>query len=112
MVKAMRMQEKTAQFGFDWDNVEQVWDKVREELQEFHEAETEADREAEFGDVLFSLINYARWKGIDPETALEKTNQKFRRRFEYVERAAGEGGLTAMELPEMEALWQRAKGTD
>ena len=77
MVKAMRMQEKTAQFGFDWDNVDQVWDKVREELEEFRTAHTSVDREAEFGDLLFSLVNYARWRGIDPETALERTNRKF-----------------------------------
>ena len=110
MVKAMRMQEKTAQFGFDWDNAEQVWDKVKEEVDEFEEATSGADREAEFGDLLFSLINYARWQGIDPETALERTNQKFRRRFEYVETEANkEAGLTAMDLPAMEALWQRAK---
>ncbi len=109
MVKAMRMQEKTAQFGFDWDNVEQVWDKVREEMEEFHEAETERHQEEEFGDLLFSLINYARWKGIDPETALERTNMKFRKRFEFVEQAAGNGGLSEMPLSEMEVLWQRAK---
>lgn len=109
MVKAMRMQEKTAQFGFDWDNVDQVWDKVTEEIDEFHEADNEKDREAEFGDLLFSLINYARWQGIDPETALERTNLKFRQRFEHVEKSAGPGGLTEMKLEEMEALWQEAK---
>ena len=110
MVKAMRMQEKTAQFGFDWDNAEQVWTKVREEVEEFEEAKNEADREAEFGDLLFSLINYARWQGIDPETALERTNQKFRRRFEYVESEANkQAGLSAMDLTAMEALWQQAK---
>lgn len=109
MVKAMRMQEKTAQFGFDWDNVDQVWDKVREEIEEFREADNERDREAEFGDLLFSLINFARWKGIDPETALERTNLKFRRRFESVESAAGPTGLAEMPLAEMEALWQKAK---
>lgn len=109
MVKAMRMQEKTAQFGFDWDNVDQVWDKVREEIEEFREADNPKDREAEFGDILFSLINYARWQGIDPETALERTNLKFRQRFESVEQAAGEGGLSDMPLAEMEALWQKAK---
>ncbi|NJC25188.1 nucleoside triphosphate pyrophosphohydrolase [Neolewinella antarctica] len=112
MVKAMRMQEKTAQFGFDWDNVDQVWDKVREEIEEFREADNARDQEAEFGDLLFSLINYARWKGIDPELALERTNLKFRNRFEFVERAAGEGGLSAMPLAEMEALWQNAKETE
>ena len=110
MVKAMRMQEKTAQFGFDWDNVDQVWDKVNEEIQEFREATDERHREEEFGDLLFSLINYARWKGIDPEAALERTNLKFRRRFEQVEAAAGADGLADMPLAEMEALWQQAKG--
>ncbi|CAH1000256.1 Nucleoside triphosphate pyrophosphohydrolase [Neolewinella maritima] len=109
VIKAMRMQEKTAQFGFDWDNTEQVWDKVREELEEFRLADTVAEREAEFGDLLFSLINYARWQGIDPETALERTNRKFRQRFEYVEQRAGPGGLEAMDLPAMEQLWQKAK---
>jgi len=86
-----------------------VWDKVREEVEEFHTADNPKDREAEFGDLLFSLINYARWQGIDPETALERTNLKFRRRFESVEKAAGDGGLAEMPLPEMEALWQQAK---
>ena len=109
MVKAMRMQEKTAQFGFDWDNREQVWEKVREEIEEFRDAEGEADKEAEFGDLLFSLINYARWEGIDPETALERTNRKFRERFEYVESRAPEAGLSAMNLEQMEALWREAK---
>ncbi|THH41504.1 nucleoside triphosphate pyrophosphohydrolase [Neolewinella litorea] len=109
MVKAMRMQEKTAQFGFDWDNVDQVWDKVREEMEEFRAADNPQDAEEEFGDLLFSLINYARWKGIDPETALERTNQKFRRRFEHVESSAGSEGLAAMPLAEMEKRWQEAK---
>lgn len=109
MVKAIRMQEKTAQFGFDWDNVDQVWDKVREEMEEFHEAKDDRHKEEEFGDILFSLINYARWKGIDPEAALERTNLKFRQRFESVEKAAGEEGLSEMPLADMEALWQKAK---
>ena len=110
MVKAIRMQEKTSRFGFDWDNVDQVWDKVREEMEEFRTAPDERNREEEFGDLLFSLINYARWQGIDPETALERTNLKFRNRFEYVESQAGEKGLGEMSLAEMEALWQTAKG--
>ncbi|MEL7161150.1 MAG: nucleoside triphosphate pyrophosphohydrolase, partial [Bacteroidota bacterium] len=109
MVKALRMQEKTAQFGFDWDNVDQVWDKVREEMEEFRTAPDAREKEEEFGDLLFSLINYARWQGIDPETALERTNRKFRDRFEYVEKAAGTGGLAEMPLTEMEALWVEAK---
>ncbi|MTB50846.1 nucleoside triphosphate pyrophosphohydrolase [Lewinella sp. W8] len=109
MVKAMRMQEKTAQFGFDWENSDQVWDKVEEEMQEFREAESARDQEEEFGDLLFSLINYARWRGIDPEAALARTNMKFRRRFEYVEQRAGAAGLAQMPLADMEALWQQAK---
>ncbi|MBB4078091.1 XTP/dITP diphosphohydrolase [Lewinella aquimaris] len=112
VVKALRMQEKTAQFGFDWDNADQVWDKVEEEMREFREAEKPEEKEAEFGDLLFSLINYARWQGIDPETALERTNRKFRQRFEYVESRAGESGLNGMSLPEMEKLWQAAKLVD
>ena len=110
VVKAVRMQEKTAQFGFDWDNKEQVWEKVKEEMDEFERAESTEEREAEFGDLLFSLINYARWQGIDPETSLERTNKKFRARFEYVEGRAPAGGLAAMDLPQMESLWQQAKG--
>ena len=109
MVKALRMQEKTAQFGFDWDNREQVWDKVQEEMEEFRTAASDREREEEFGDLLFSLVNYARWQGIDPETALERTNRKFRERFEHVERRAGPGGLQAMPLAEMERYWQEAK---
>lgn len=112
MVKAYRMQEKTAQVGFDWDTAEQVWEKVEEEMAEFRQ-ELESDisqerKEEEFGDILFSLINYARWQNIDPETALERINQKFKQRFEYIEREAN-GNLTSMSLDEMEALWQRAK---
>ena len=112
MIKAIRMQEKTGQLGFDWDNAEQVWDKVEEELQEYRasieEEKSRAEQEEEFGDILFSLINYARWRNIDPEAALERVNQKFKSRFEYVERRAG-GQLKEMPLPEMERLWQEAK---
>lgn len=111
MVKAYRMQEKTAQVGFDWENSEQVWEKVAEEMSEFR-ATLSTDnfqaREEEFGDLLFSLINYARWQGIDPETALARVNQKFKRRFEYVEREIG-GDLRQATLAEMESLWQAAK---
>lgn len=112
MVKAMRMQEKTAQFNFDWENKEQVWDKVNEELHEYRETVeqnlSQEDQEDEFGDLLFSLINYARWQGIDPEMALEKTNRKFKKRFEFLEAEAGDR-LTSMTLDEMEAIWQKAK---
>lgn len=111
MVKAMRMQEKTAQFNFDWEHKEQVWDKVKEEMEEYREAKqsgTTKEREEEFGDLLFSLINYARWEGIDPEAALEKTNRKFKQRFEYLEQKAGDQ-LPQLSLDEMEAIWQEAK---
>ncbi|PHI18847.1 nucleoside triphosphate pyrophosphohydrolase [Lewinellaceae bacterium SD302] len=112
MVKALRMQEKTAQFNFDWENKEQVWDKVEEELAEYKETVDEKmsfdEQESEFGDLLFSLINYARWQGIDPEAALEKTNRKFKHRFEHIEREAGDK-LSSLSLAEMEALWQEAK---
>ena len=112
MIKAMRMQEKTKQFGFEWENETQVWEKVEEEIAEFRSAVADEEpfhrREEELGDVLFSLINYARWQGIDPETALEKVNQKFKRRFEYIEQHAGRD-LQAMSLTEMDALWNEAK---
>lgn len=112
MIKAMRMQEKTKQFGFEWENETQVWEKVEEEIGEFRSAVAAQEpfhrREEELGDVLFSLINYARWQGIDPETALEKVNQKFKRRFEYIEQHAGRD-LQAMSLNEMDALWNQAK---
>lgn len=112
MVKAYRMQDKTKQVGFEWENSEQVWEKVEEELGEFKEAmDTEASaekREEEFGDILFSLINYARFQGIDPETALERVNQKFKRRFEYIE-AHAPRDLMDMSLAEMDALWNAAK---
>ncbi len=112
MVKAYRMQEKTKQVGFEWENSDQVWAKVEEEMAELKEVlGAEADparREEEFGDVLFSLVNFARFQGIDPESALERVNQKFKRRFEYIESQAG-SDLTAMSLAEMDALWDAAK---
>ena len=112
MVKAYRMQQKAAQVGFDWDNETQVWDKVNEELAEYKEAAdlntSQAEQEAEFGDLLFSLINFARFKGIDPETALERTNRKFRERVTYIEQQ-GDKPMQDMTLEEMEALWQAAK---
>ena len=111
MVKAYRMQEKTAQVGFEWENKEQVWEKVEEEMQEFRATADQDDADAraeEFGDLLFSLINYARFEGIDPETALERVNRKFKRRFEYIERHA-ERSLDDMTLAEMDALWNEAK---
>ncbi len=112
MVKAYRMQDKTKQVGFEWENSEQVWEKVEEEMAEFRETlqqdMSQEKREEEFGDVLFSLVNYARFVGIDPETALERVNQKFKRRFEYIEAKAPKA-LREMTLAEMDALWNEAK---
>ena len=112
MVKAYRMQEKTKQVGFEWENAAQVWEKVEEEMAEFKETLDEEQsfekKEEEFGDVLFSLINYARFQGIDPETALEKVNQKFKGRFEYIEANAPKS-MEEMSLEEMDALWNEAK---
>jgi XTP/dITP diphosphohydrolase len=112
MVKAYRMQEKTKQVGFEWENAEQVWEKVEEEIQEFKETleqdMPQARREEEFGDVLFSLVNYARFVNIDPETALERINQKFKKRFEYIE-AHAHKSLNDMTLAEMDHLWNEAK---
>ncbi len=112
MVKAYRMQEKTKQVGFEWENEHQVWEKVEEEIAEYKAlADTDENRdklEEEFGDILFSLINYARYKGIDPEMALDKVNRKFKSRFEYIEANAPKP-LEEMELSEMDALWNAAK---
>ena len=113
MVKATRMQEKARGVGFDWDNQQQVWDKVNEELREFKE-EVDAQSneiEAEFGDLLFSMINYARFIGVNPEDALEKTNKKFIKRFQYLETESAKDGkvMGEMTLAEMDQYWERAK---
>ena len=114
MVKAFRIQQKVKQVGFEWENKEQVWDKVEEEIGELKaeiEANDQEKMEAEFGDVLFSMINYARFLNIDPETALEKTNKKFKHRFELMESYAKENGLdlAKLSLNEKEAIWQSMK---
>ena len=114
MVKALRIQEKVKHVGFEWENKEQVWDKVEEEIAELKAeiiANDQEKMEQEFGDVLFSMINYARFLNIDPETALEKTNKKFKHRFELMEAFANENGLdlSKMSLMEKEALWQQMK---
>jgi XTP/dITP diphosphohydrolase len=115
MVKAQRMQDKARGVGFDWDHESQVWEKVNEELAEFKaEADMDSDKmEDEFGDLLFSLINYARFKGINPEDALEKTNRKFIYRFQYMETESAKDGkkLGEMTLEEMDAYWNAAKRT-
>ena len=119
LVKAMRIQEKAAGVGFDWDNKEQVWHKVEEEINEFvteleanPQTEEEKERlESEFGDILFSLINYSRFVGISPEDALERTNKKFIKRFRFVEDQVKANGqsLADMSLEEMDKLWEQAK---
>ena len=116
MVKAYRIQDKAHGVGFDWDNANQVWDKVEEEMAEF-KAEMNNDtkkREEEFGDLMFALINYARHSGIHPEDALEKTNKKFIRRFKYIEDTARTQGrsIAELSLDEMEQLWQQAKSLE
>ncbi|MEO9871464.1 nucleoside triphosphate pyrophosphohydrolase [Ekhidna sp.] len=111
LVKAMRIQEKARGVGFDWDNQDQVWEKVQEEIEEFKE-ETEKEKQAEeFGDLLFSLINYARFVDINPEDALERTNKKFIKRFQYLESESKKEGKTIgeMTLEEMDAYWEKAK---
>ena len=114
MVKATRIQEKARGVGFDWDNKEQVFEKVKEEFSELH-AEVEkndvAAIEDEFGDVLFSMINYARFVGVDPEMALERTNKKFIKRFQYLEYESKKDGkeMGEMTLDEMDAYWNKAK---
>lgn len=111
MVKAYRMQEKTGQYGFQWDNKEDVWNKVEEEINEFKEVAESQDMdkmEEEFGDILFSLINYARYEGLNPESALERVNKKFKKRFEYIEENTSKP-LNEMRLDEMDALWNEAK---
>ena len=119
LVKAMRIQDKARGVGFDWEKKEQVWEKVEEEMQEFKkefnvESESSIDREkamAEFGDLLFSLVNYARFIDIDPEEALERTNKKFIKRFQYLETESAKDGkkLGEMTLDEMDQYWNKAK---
>lgn len=114
LVKASRIQDKVKGVGFDWDEPHQVWEKVQEELAEFQlevEAGNQDEMEAEFGDVLFSMINYARFLNINPEDALERTNKKFINRFQYLEAKATELGKPLMEmtLAEMNVFWNEAK---
>lgn len=113
MVKAVRIQDKARGIGFDWDNKEQVWEKVEEEIEEFKtEAIAKSDKmEDEFGDVLFSLINYGRFLNLNPEDALEKTNKKFIKRFQYMEAETKKEGkvLGEMSLDEMDKYWNKAK---
>ena len=112
--KAFRMQEKTSKVGFEWNTIEQVWDKVEEETEELKEAVLSRNKdeiENEFGDLFFALINYARFLKIDPEAAIERTNVKFKKRFEYIEKIAKEKNveLNDMSLQEMNDIWNIAK---
>lgn len=114
LIKANRIQEKVQNVGFDWEEPHQVWDKVKEEISEVEEEIIKSDKDAienEFGDLLFSAVNAARLYGVNPENALEKTNKKFIRRFNYIESKAKESGknLKDMSLAEMDALWDEAK---
>ena len=114
MVKASRIQDKVSGVGFDWEEPQQVFEKVKEELNELQEeitAQNQDTIEAEFGDVLFSMINYARFLKVDPESALERTNKKFIKRFQYLEtKAKGMGkSLSDMTLAEMDIFWEEAK---
>lgn len=122
LLKAYRIQEKASGVGFDWNDRQLVWDKVQEEIGEFQEAEAEAKvnpeaqahAEEEFGDMLFSLINYARFANINPETALEKANQKFVRRFNFVEQSVKDSGkgFEGHDLESLEAFWVEAKNNE
>lgn len=119
LVKAIRVQDKARGVGFDWERKEQVWEKVEEEMQEFKAEFNAASSEAinkekamaEFGDLLFSLVNYARFIQIDPEEALERTNKKFIKRFQYLETESAKDGkkMGEMSLAEMDVYWERAK---
>ena len=114
MVKAIRIQDKARGVGFDWEKPEQVWEKVQEELGELQEeVKAGSDNIAEeLGDVLFSLVNYARFLKLDPDEALERTNRKFIQRFQFLERESRNDGkqMGEMTLAEMDEYWERAKG--
>ena len=115
MVKAYRIQDKVRGVGFDWDNITQVWDKVEEEIAELkYELANGADplrTESEFGDILFALVNYARFINVNPETALERTNRRFISRFKHLEKDVKAEGksLHDMTLAEMDVYWEKAK---
>ena len=114
LVKANRIQEKVSGVGFDWEKPEQVFEKLKEELAEFQEeviSDNKDNMEAEFGDVLFSMVNYARFLDLNPENALERTNKKFMGRFQYLEQKAKQSGksLKEMTLAEMDVYWEEAK---
>src|SRR5690606_22220605 len=117
MIKALRIQEKAKQVGFEWNHIEEVRAKLTEELNELDEAVAEQSGEAiesELGDLLFSIVNYARFLNIDPEQALEKTNRKFIRRFQQIESTANLSGksIDELSLEEMDEIWNKVKKTE
>lgn len=117
LVKAYRIQEKASGVGFDWEKSHQVWDKVKEEIRELQDEVDRDDKEAmeqEFGDLLFALVNYARFIGVNPEDALERTNRKFIRRFQHLETSVRKSGrsLQQMSLDEMDVFWDDAKSKE
>ena len=111
MSQAQEYQDRAARVGFDWPEIEGVLDKVGEEIEEIKNAETDFELASEIGDLFFALVNVARWKTVDAESALRGTNMKFKKRFGYVEQGAKKQGrsLSDMKLEEMDALWNEAK---
>ena len=114
LTAAQLIQDRAARFGFDWDEVDGVLDKITEEIAEFRAAKTESERADEFGDILFALVNLARWSSVHAEDALRQSNGRFRNRYRTMERLARERGLEfgAMDLEDKEALWQEAKAVE
>lgn len=114
LIKAYRLQEKTAAIGFDFPNTEDAWEKVKEEIYEYQNASTPQTQEEEFGDLIFSLVNYARLKGIDPDNALERTNAKFKRRFQTMEKMILEQGknLEQLDTHQMDEYWNKVKSLE
>ncbi|HMJ69079.1 MAG TPA: nucleoside triphosphate pyrophosphohydrolase [Cyclobacteriaceae bacterium] len=112
LVKSVRIQDKARGVGFDWEKKEQVWEKVEEELKEFQSETDKEKKMEEFGDLMFSLVNYARFLDIDPEEALERTNKKFIKRFQFLETESVKDGkkMGEMTLAEMDVYWNKAKG--
>jgi len=111
LARSQELQRRAGKSGFEWEDIDGVLDKLREEIDEFKEAATPKEREHELGDILASLVNVARWVEVDADTAMRRANERFKKRFQHMERAAAEAGgsLSALPLAEQEALWQRAK---
>jgi tetrapyrrole methylase family protein/MazG family protein len=112
LTQAQEYQDRTARVGFDWPKIDDVWDKFTEEIAELQQAVGEEEKAAELGDVFFVLVNLARWYAVDAESALRLANNRFKKRFAFIEKTAREQGrdLMGMSLAEMDALWNQAKG--